>query len=58
MNTLNSKGEVGRLWLFSSKSARCIDQVLNNKGLEGHCGVVGSVYARSLNKRAGLLPCI
>lgn len=56
MNTLNSKGEVEEE--LSEKSASCIDQVLNNKGLEWHGGVVGSVCACSLDKRAELLPCI
>lgn len=46
MNTSNLKKEVEWLWLVSEKALVVLNQVLNNKGLERHGGVVGSVYAR------------
>lgn len=44
-------------WLFSRKALVVLNQVLNNKGLEGHGGVVSSVFARHWTN-GQLLPCI
>lgn len=57
MNTLNSKEEEEWLWFFSRKALSVLNSVLNNKELEGHGGVVGSVFARPW-ANGQLLPCI